>query len=69
MPLQSEPIAIDLCPRHLRGLIGRRLDRGSFLVLARQLGAAGLQTGRIFLLHDAFYDQNGRALQPVEGFC
>ena len=33
--------------------------------LARQLQTHGLQMKQLFLLHEAFYDDKGRALQPV----
>jgi hypothetical protein len=65
VPLRAKPVAIDLCSTHLRALLGRGLEPGAFLELARQLQAAGLAPGRIFLLHEAFYDRHGRALQPV----
>jgi hypothetical protein len=65
-PLHSErPVEIDLCGEHLRALIGRRLGPHAFAQLRRQLFALGLEVGRIFLLHDAFYDGHGRALQPA----
>ena|ERR1700722_17112078 len=65
VPLRSRAVAIDLCPTHLRALLGRALERSAFLELARQLHAAELTPGRIFLLHEAFYDRQGQALQPV----
>lgn len=65
VPLRAKPLAIDLCPNHLRALLRRGLDRPAFLELARQLQTAGLAPGRIFLLHEAFYDRQGKALQPV----
>jgi hypothetical protein len=65
VPLRAKPVVIDLCPTHLRGLLRRSLDSAAFLELARQLHAAGLVPGRIFLLHEAFYDRHGQALQPV----
>jgi hypothetical protein len=65
-PLQSStPIEIDLCPEHLRGLLGRRLGPYAFHQLRRRLHVLGLGVEFIFLLHEAFYDQNGRALQPA----
>jgi hypothetical protein len=65
VPLRARAVVIDLCAAHLRGLLGRRLDRQTFLELARQLEVVNLAPGRIFLLHEAFYDRQGRALQPV----
>jgi hypothetical protein len=65
VPLQAKALAIDLCSVHLRELLRRQLDRAAFLELARQLDSMGLNPGRIFLLHEAFYDRHGRALRPV----
>jgi hypothetical protein len=65
VPLRARSVVIDLCPGHLRALLMRGLDRAAFLELARQLQACGLAPGRVFLLHEAFYDRQGRALQPV----
>jgi hypothetical protein len=65
VPLQSKALAIDLCPLHLRGLLRRGLEREAFLALRRQLSSIGLTPDRIFLLHEAFYDETGRALRPV----
>jgi hypothetical protein len=65
VPLRARAVAIDLCPTHLRALLGRSLERAAFLELARQLHAVKLVPGRIFLLHEAFYDRQGKALQPV----
>jgi len=65
-PLQQQQgIEIDLCPAHLRSLLGRRLGPKAFLQLRRRLQALGLETEELFLLHGAFYDSNGRALQPA----
>jgi hypothetical protein len=65
VPLQAKPLAIDLCPAHLRGLLRRELDQDAFLELSRQLSTIDLTPGRIFLLHEAFYDRHGQALRPV----
>jgi hypothetical protein len=65
VPLQAKALAIDLCPFHLRGLLRRGLEREAFLELSRQLSSVGLTPDRIFLLHEAFYDETGRALRPV----
>ena len=65
-PLQSSAaVAIDLCPGHLRDLLGRCLDARAFNQLGHQLEAIGLGVGDLFLLHAAFYDSQGRALQPA----
>ena len=65
-PLHSRrPVEIDVCAEHLRGMVGRRLGPHAFEQLRRQLFALGLETSEIFLLHDAFYDENGRPIQPA----
>jgi hypothetical protein len=65
-PLQTQTaVAIDLCAEHLRGLIGRRLGPYAFSQLRRQLRQVGLGVEHLFLLHEAFYDGQGRALQPT----
>jgi hypothetical protein len=65
-PLHSlTAVEMDLCPEHLRGLLGRRLRPYAFEQLQRRLRKLGLDVEQIFLLHDAFYDPLGRALQPA----
>jgi len=65
-PLQSStPVEMDFCPEHLRALLGRRLSMAAFAQLRRGLRLLGLSADQIFLLHDAFYDEYGRALQPA----
>jgi hypothetical protein len=65
-PLQeARAVAMDLCPEHLRGLLGRRLSPQSFFQLRRRLQAVGFDVEDIFLLHGAFYDSQGRAIQPA----
>jgi hypothetical protein len=65
-PLQSStPVEMRLCGRHLRGLLARQLDAIAYHHLRRQLAAVRIEVSRIFLLHDAFYDVEGRALQPA----
>jgi hypothetical protein len=59
------PVEIDLCGEHLRGLIARRLGPHAFEQLRRQLHGLGLDVTQVFLLHEAFYDDCGRALQPA----
>lgn len=58
-------VAMDLCGKHFRALLGRRLDVFSFFQLSRQLAPLSLSTRHIFLLHEAFYDGHGHALQPA----
>jgi hypothetical protein len=58
-------IELDLCAEHFRDLIGRRLGPYAFQQLRRQLQALDLDAGQLFLLHDAFYDEHGRALKPA----
>ena len=65
-PLQAEgPVYIELCPEHLRGLLGRKLGPHAFHQLRRRLVQLGLDVEEIFLLHGAFYDGQGRAIQPA----
>ena len=65
-PLKSEePLEMDLCPEHLRGLLGRNLASHAYEQLRRQLGQLGLHVHDVFLLHEAFYDAKGRARQPA----
>ena len=65
-PLQGPtPVEMDLCSEHLRALLGRRLSTAAFGQLRRRLHSLGLGVEQIFLLHDAFYDAQGRALQPA----
>jgi hypothetical protein len=65
-PLQTSiPVEMDLCPEHLRALLGRRLGPYAFHQLRRRLHLLGLGVELIFLLHDAFYDEQGKALQPA----
>jgi hypothetical protein len=65
-PLNSRrPVEMDLCSEHLRALVGRRLESQAFEQLRRQLLALGLEVSEIFLLHEAFYDEEGRAIQPA----
>jgi hypothetical protein len=65
-PLQYEqPLEMDLCPEHLRCLLGRKLPTHAFAQLRRQLSQLGLDVDDVFLLHEAFYDAKGRARQPA----
>ncbi len=65
-PLHSRrPVEIDLCAEHLRSMVGRRLGPHAFEQLRRQLDGLGVEVCEVFLLHDAFYDEQGRALQPT----
>src|SRR5262249_53988732 len=66
-PLQSSsPVEFHLCREHLTRLVARQLDRAAFRQLRQGLGRLGLDVDRIFLLHDAFYDRDGRPLQPAD---
>jgi len=65
-PLQTaQPLEMDLCPEHFRALLARRLGPFAYHQLRRRLDGLGLSVDQIFLLHDAFYDLEGRALQPA----
>jgi hypothetical protein len=65
-PLQAaSAVEMDLCPEHLRGLVGRKLGPHAFHQLRRKLLAVGVRVEDIFLLHGAFYDSQGQALQPA----
>jgi hypothetical protein len=65
-PLHSiEAVELDLCPEHLRGLIGRHLGPFAYHQIRRQLDALEVMVDEIFLLHEAFYDIYGRALHPL----
>jgi hypothetical protein len=59
------PLEFELCPSHLRGLLGRNLNACAYLNLRRQLAQIGMDIQEVFLLHGAFYDANGQALQPA----
>jgi len=61
----SQPVEMDLCPDHFRSLLARRLGPFAYHQLRRRLDGLGVSVDRIFLLHDAFYDVQGRALQPA----
>ncbi len=62
------PVEMDLCPRHFQSLLSRRLDRHAYHQLSRQLQGLGFTARQVFLLHEAFYDQQGQSLQPVPEF-
>jgi hypothetical protein len=62
----SQPLEVDLCPEHLRRLLARRLGKAAYAELRRQLSCLGVEVHEIFLLHEAFYDSFGRALQPAQ---
>jgi hypothetical protein len=65
-PLEpTNPVEMDLCAAHFRALLSRRLDPVSYQHLRTQLQGLGLEVDQVFLLHDAFYDRHGRALQPA----
>jgi hypothetical protein len=62
---RPEPLEMDLCAAHFRALLARRLDPAAFGRLRRQLQALDLSPHGIFLLHEAFYDEDGQALKPA----
>ncbi len=65
-PLRSRtPIEMHLCGPHLRCLLARDLPIPAFQRLRRRLAALRIDVQSIFLLHDAFYDARGHALQPA----
>jgi hypothetical protein len=65
-PLQAAaPVEMDLCPDHLRALLGRRLSPPAFHQLRGKLAALGHEAEDIFLLHGAFYDSQGHAFLPA----
>jgi len=65
-PLQgATAVEMDLCAEHLRGLLGRQLGPHAFHQLRRKLHVVGIAVDDIFLLHGAFYDHQGQALQPA----
>lgn len=61
----AQALEIDLCPLHLRALMGRRLTCRAFRRLRRQLNLFGVAVEQVFLLHEAFYDESGTALRPL----
>jgi hypothetical protein len=65
LPLRSRLLVLDLCRDHFRDLLARRLDQVAFAQLRRRLLSVGVGVEQIFLLHGAFYDKEGQALQPV----
>ena len=65
-PLHSRvPVEMNLCGPHLRSLLSRKLAAPAFNRLRRRLSEVGIDVQRVFLLHRAFYDTHGRALQPA----
>jgi hypothetical protein len=58
-------IEMELCAEHFRSLISRRLNPRAYQSLRGQLTALGVEVEQVFLLHGAFYDNYGRALQPA----
>jgi hypothetical protein len=65
-PLESDAaVELHLCPEHIRALVARRLGPFAFHQLSRRLQGLHLSVEQIFLLHRAFYDGQGQALQPV----
>jgi hypothetical protein len=65
-PLEAPaPVEMELCPAHLRSLLGRCLEPQAFHHLRGQLQTLGLEPEEIFLLHGAFYDSQGHACLPA----
>jgi hypothetical protein len=65
-PLHAvDPVEMDLCPRHFHALLSRRLDGHAYHQLGRQLQMLGFTARQIFLLHEAFYNEQGQSLQPI----
>jgi hypothetical protein len=65
-PLQAPaPLEIELCPEHLRALLGRCLEPHSYHQLRRRLHGLGVGVEDVFLLHGAFYDSKGHASMPA----
>jgi len=62
---ETQALEIDLCPAHLRDLMGRRLSSRAFRRLRRQMNLLGVAVEQIFLLHESFYDESGAALRPL----
>lgn len=62
---QQQALEMDLCAEHLRGLLGRRLGPHAYYQLDRLLQGLGYGASEVFLLHEAFYDDCGRALRPT----
>jgi hypothetical protein len=66
LPLHgSRVLELDLCPHHLRALLRRRLDAVTLRQFGRLLQTLGVAWRQVFLLHEEFYDDQGRALRPV----
>lgn len=61
----SRAVELDLCSLHYQAMLGRRLDHYAIKQMGRLLQPHGLKVQQLFLLHEAFYDDKGRALQPV----
>lgn len=59
-----DPIEMDLCGRHLHALISRSLTSRAYRRLRRHVNRLGFAIEQFFLLHEAFYDEEGQALQP-----
>lgn len=64
----NRPIEFDLCGYHARSVIARALGPQAVGKLRIVLCGMGIDPESIFLLHDAFYDKHGVALQKaIEG--
>jgi hypothetical protein len=59
-----DPLEIDLCRDHFRALVSRQLKPAEYMHLRHALREHRLSPEDVFLLHEAFYDARGHALQP-----
>jgi hypothetical protein len=59
-------LIMHLCSVHLYDLLSRNLSEINFKYLRAQLKNFSVNVQEIFFLHGAFYDQDGRAIQPVQ---
>lgn len=71
VPYTTQPLSlptqvrIDLCGDHLRALLRRSLGPHAFGILQDKLSVVQIPRGHVFLLHEAFYSNQGEALQPI----
>ncbi len=66
-PLHTKRVLrLEFCAAHFHEFVGRRLGSWRLIILHRRLHWLGVCPRRVFLLHEAFYDHAGKALQPVE---
>lgn len=65
----QQAVEMDLCGGHLQDLLARRLDAATLQQLENMLNMIGLSCRQLFLLHEAFYDEQGHSLQPIPEEC